>query len=112
MLGMSRTNGRAVEFDAHLAQSINDILTTPVGSRVMRRDYGSDLPRLIDAPLNGETQVDVFAAVAEALDRWEPRLRLVRVSIDSAVAGRMQLSMVAQTLRGEITVASEIRSAA
>jgi phage baseplate assembly protein W len=112
MIGLSRHTGGVIDFDAHLSQSIEDILTTPLGSRVMRRDYGSQLPRLIDAPLNGETQIDLFAAVAEALATWEPRLRLVRVSIDQAEAGRIQISMLGETLRGTTTVTSEVRSAA
>lgn len=112
MTGMARNTGRELSLEAHLGQSIGDILSTPLGTRVMRRDYGSRLPRLIDAPLNGETQIEVFVAVAEALARWEPRLRLVRVSIDSAAAGAMQISMVGQTLSGETTVTAEVRSAA
>ena len=84
-----------------MAQSISDILSTPKGSRVMRRDYGSDLPRLLDAPMNGETQVDVFAAAAEALALWEPRMRLIRVSIAAATAGKVDLLLVGETLAGQ-----------
>lgn len=112
MPGISRSTGEVIDTEAHLSQSIEDILTTPIGSRVMRRDYGSRLPRLIDAPMNGETQIDIFVATAEALAKWEPRLRLVRVSIDSARPGFVQLSMLGQTQTGEATLAAEIRSAA
>ena len=35
---MNRNTGRAVAGLEHLRQSVADILTTPVGSRVMRRD--------------------------------------------------------------------------
>lgn len=112
MTGMARDTGLGLSFEQHLAQSIADILSTPIGSRVMRRSYGSQLPRLIDAPLNGETQVDVFAAVADALAQWEPRLRLVRVSVDAASAGILQISMVGETINGETTVSTEVRSAA
>lgn len=112
MTGMARSTGQGLTLAAHLGQSVADILSTPIGSRVMRRDYGSRLPRLIDAPLNGETQIEVFAAVAEALARWEPRLRLVRVSIDAAAAGALQISMVGETVSGETTVTAEVRSAA
>lgn len=86
MIGTSRDTGRAISEDAHLQQSIADILFTAKGSRVMRRDYGSDLPALLDAPLNGDTVVDAFAAVAEALDLWEPRIVLRRVEIVEAGA--------------------------
>ena len=36
----------------HLKQSVRDILTTPLASRVMRREYGSLVPDLIDEPMN------------------------------------------------------------
>ena len=52
MRGMDRNTGRALEGIAHLRQSIRDILTTPIGSRVMRWEYGSRLFRLVDAPLS------------------------------------------------------------
>ncbi|KVE36755.1 GPW/gp25 family protein, partial [Burkholderia sp. TSV86] len=79
MDGTSASDGKPRAGIAHLRQSIIDILTTPVGSRVMRRDYGSRLYQLVDAPLNAETIVDLYAATAEALAAWEPRFRLTQV---------------------------------
>ncbi len=81
MIGMSATTGRTLSESAHLAQSIADILTTPIGSRVMRREYGSQLPDLIDAPFNDATRLQAYAATAMALMRWEPRIRLSRVQL-------------------------------
>jgi phage baseplate assembly protein W len=108
MPGLSATNARLLPEEQHLAQSINDILATPLGSRVMRRDYGSDLPRLIDAPLNGETLVDLFAATAEAIDRWEPRFDLRRVEVADAVAGRLSLTRTGEVLGLETVLAAEV----
>jgi len=93
---MNRHTGAWTDSElAHLRQSIEDILTTPVGSRVMRRDYGSRLPELLDAPLNRAGILDVIAATAEALARWEPRLKLKRVRVFPATggAGRVALSL-------------------
>lgn len=73
---------------AHLAQSIHDILTTPKGSLVMLRSYGSDLPDIIDQPLNGQTVIDAYMATAEALDMWEPRIAVARIQLVDAQAGR------------------------
>lgn len=86
MLGMSRSTGAPLSGNAHLAQSIGDILTTPLGSRVMRRDYGSLLFELIDRPLNAATRLMLFAATAIALARWEPRIRVTRVGLTRAGA--------------------------
>ena len=79
---MNRINGRTITGLEHLRQSIGDILATPIGSRVMRRGYGSLVPALIDHPDNLATQVRVFAAVASALLRWEPRFRLARIETE------------------------------
>ena len=71
MRGMSAETGASLEGDDHLRQSIADILTTPVGSRVMRREYGSELPFLIDQPMNPATRQALYAATAAALARWQ-----------------------------------------
>jgi hypothetical protein len=64
MRGTSATTGKPLSGIQHLRQSINDILTTPIGSRVIRRDYGSDLPTLVDAPMNLSTLTRIYAATA------------------------------------------------
>jgi len=108
MTGLSATTLRVLPEDPHLVQSINDILATPIGTRVMRRDYGSDLPRLIDAPINGETLVDLFAATAEAIDRWEPRFTLRRVEVADAGAGRLSLTLTGEVRGLEVVLAAEV----
>ena len=82
MNGMDRVTGAAIDGTLHLVQSIADILSTPIGSRVMRRDYGSLLPELIDAAANPSGRLAVYAATAIALKRWEPRLRLTKVGLE------------------------------
>lgn len=92
--GMNRNTGKALSGIDHLKQSIQDILSTPVGTRVMRRDYGSRLPELVDNPMNELTKVELFAATAEALTRWEPRIAVERVFVSSASdAGKLVLDL-------------------
>jgi len=89
MNGMHRQTGKPLSDTAHLAQSIADLLSTPLGSRIMRRDYGSLLPELIDQPAHNRIQVRVFAAIALALMRWEPRIALRHIAlIPGAQAGQ------------------------
>lgn len=94
MIGLGRHNGRAIEDDAHLAQSIHSVLTTPKGSLVMQRDYGSDLPAVLDRPINGETIIDLYQAIAEALHQWEPRIDLARVNLVDANAGSIVIELI------------------
>jgi phage baseplate assembly protein W len=95
MQGMSRFSGRALGGDSHLLQSIADILTTPVGSRVMRRDYGSLLFELIDQPDNARTRLRLFAAIAIALGKWEPRLTITRIAVTLLAPGALEVSLEA-----------------
>lgn len=98
MEGINAATGKRLGGIAHLRQSIRDILTTPIGSRVMRREYGSRLFRLVDAPLNRSTLLDLYAATAEALDLWEPRIRVISVKAISTNAGSIELDLVAEYL--------------
>ena len=98
MRGTNRETGKALDGLAHLKQSIADILTTRKGTRVMLRDYGSELPALVDRPMNAELVVDLYAETALALATWEPRLRLKTVAIAAADIGRIELTMTADYL--------------
>ncbi len=80
---MDATTGKPLSGEAHLRQSIGDILSTPIGSRIARRDYGSLLPELIDQPMNQVGRMRLLAATALALLRWEPRIRLTGVRLEA-----------------------------
>lgn len=106
LVGLDRSDGRAMTGVEHLRQSIADILTTPVGSRIMRPEYGSHLPRMVDLPVNNGWISAVQAEVARAIGRWEPRLKLSRVTVVSVIDGQVNLTIVGQH-RGE-TVLLEV----
>ena len=82
MIGIDANTGRALGGLQHLGQSIGDILMTPLGTRVMRRDYGSQVPMLVDQPDNQITQLRLLSAAASALMRWEPRLAVSNIEIE------------------------------
>ena len=98
MIGLDASTGKQLSGMAHLRQSVRDILTTPIGTRVMRRDYGSRLYRLVDAPMNGATRLDMMAATYEALDTWEPRLTVDQVSVEMPEPGGVVVSIEGQYL--------------
>lgn len=98
MNGINSTTGKSLTGVEHLRQSIRDILTTPIGTRVMRRDYGSRLFELIDAPLNRSTLLELYAATAEALAQWEPRFELLSVQAVTSTPGRVELDMIGKYL--------------
>lgn len=93
MNGTSATTGKPLSGIEHLKQSITDILNTPKGSRVVRRDYGSDLPELVDAPMNLSTLSRIYAAAADAIRKWEPRFQVKQVIASSAQPGQVVLAL-------------------
>ena len=66
-IGMNNTSGKAITDIDHLRQSVRDILLTPQGSRITRREYGSLLSALIDQPQNPALRLQVMSAVYVAL---------------------------------------------
>lgn len=82
MSAMDRTTGRAIGGEAEIGQSVAEILTTPKGSCIMRHEFGSDLFKLVDAPLGRALPLLLFAATAIAIRRWEHRVRPTRVSVE------------------------------
>ena len=81
MNGVNNRTGKRLSGVAHLRQSVSDILTTPIGSRVLVRDYGSDLFSLVDNPRDDMTRLQIIAASATALARRETRLKETRVLV-------------------------------
>lgn len=93
MKGMNAKTGKALEGIEHLKQSIIDILTTPINSRIMRRDYGSRLFELVDKPINRDLTLEIYAATAEALEKWEKRFKLEKVKVEGVKEGKVTLDL-------------------
>jgi phage baseplate assembly protein W len=91
--GVNRGVGTPLAGIPHLRQSITDIITTPVGSRVMRPEYGSHLPRMVDLPAGKGWISSVQAEVSRAIGRWEPRLKFSRCIVTAIENGRISLSV-------------------
>ena len=98
-LGMDKTTGARLTDADHIRQSIPDILFTPLGTRIERRDYGSMLPELIDRPVNDALLLQIASASIMALLKWEPRVKPSSFTV--AVAGQGGAALVAE-LQGVI----------
>lgn len=93
MQGMDIQTGKTISGIAHLKQSITNILTTPRGSRVMRREYGSNLFNRIDNPINGELIANIYSDVVEAIFNFEPRFEVSNITVDSILPGKIILGL-------------------
>lgn len=95
MSGMDKITGKAIGTEEHIVQSIGDILTTPLGSCLMRHEYGSDLFKLVDAPVTRSLPLLLIAATAAPIRRWEDRVRLTKVQVNNLTAGgRPELTII------------------
>ncbi len=86
-MDLNHDTGGSVEGWDHVVQSILTVLSTRLNTRVFRREFGSEVPSLIDAPMNEAGILSLYVAVAEALGRWEPRFELTDVSVDASANG-------------------------
>jgi phage baseplate assembly protein W len=101
MIGMNASTGKLLEGIEHLRQSVQDILATPLGTRIGRRWYGSHIPELLDQPLNDRTRLALVAAGALALMRQEPRIRATRITVETGeIVGSAVLRIVGKRLDG------------
>jgi phage baseplate assembly protein W len=98
MIGRDRRTGLPLSGFAHAMQSIEDILTTKIGSRRMLPEYGSTLKDYVDLPVNDGWKGAVAAEVIRAVGRWEKRVRLSQVTVISMVGGQITLRLQGEYL--------------
>lgn len=68
----------------NIDQSIQVILETMPGERVMRPYFGCRIWELLFAPNNAETRAMAAHYVKQALAFWEPRIEVQQVLVESA----------------------------
>lgn len=94
---MNRYTGETLTDESeHIKQSVADILTTQIGTRIQRRDYGSHIPKLIDRPIDRTLMLQLAGCAVIALTKWEPRLKITRFK-PQLQAGKIICSLQATT---------------
>lgn len=79
-VGIDALTGGTVSGWAHVEQSLRDIFFTRFGERVMREWYGSFVPDLLGRNITPEEVVPFFAAMASAIEQFEPRFRVTAIT--------------------------------
>ena len=74
--GRSKLPELVTDLDAVNASIENIILTNP-GERVMRPEFGSYVARYVHEPINDFTAGNLRAVIISAIERWEPRVRMI-----------------------------------
>ncbi len=105
---IDKRTGSSIDEDAHIRQSIATILFTVIGTRVQRREFGSYLFDLIDAPLSLRTQQILIAVIADAIVRWEPRIKMNSTVVEINKDGSATIT-TRTTLNNELTITESLR---
>lgn len=66
-----------------LKENIVQILLTGAGERVMRRDYGGGLRKLLHDPSNVALKAIVQHQIAKAVSRFEPRVLVQSIEVEA-----------------------------
>ncbi|MFN7357670.1 MAG: GPW/gp25 family protein [Pseudanabaena sp.] len=81
--------------DRNIEESISTILNTKLGERVYRPNFGCRLADLTFAPMNPQTILLARVYVEEALNRWEPRIKVTGVYAEpDSIRGRLDLKIL------------------
>lgn len=79
---MCRHTGKPItDPAAHFAQSLQDLLTTRRGERVMQPLYGTNLLELMARTIDSDLLLDVASESAGAIDKWLPEINVQRVNV-------------------------------
>lgn len=81
-VGFNRKTGAICTDFSHLKQSLAVIFSTPLKTRVMRRDFGCELFELIDRPLTDKVILAAYVSIVYACSRWEPRFEITWCNIE------------------------------
>jgi len=84
-VGLNRVTGKYLTDWDHCVQSLLDIFTTHIGTRVMRLDYGSGDMALLDRPGNKQVIALFYSTLVSAILQWEPGFRVTQFQV--VVAG-------------------------
>lgn len=87
MSGINRYTGEAISGWEDVKQGLEVCITTELGSQIMRRKFGGDVPTLQDKPGNQVSILDHFVAIYNAIrprlvngkQLGEPRFLLARI---------------------------------
>ena len=90
---MSRLDGSELSEQEHILQSLEDITTTPIGTRIMRRDYGTQLADLIDQPISEALYLKIYSTLYVAYLRWEDRIDISQIQVAEIQNGQLVLDI-------------------
>jgi hypothetical protein len=122
--------GRGVAFPPHLdssgqwamsagsenvRESIQILLLTRLGERLMYSNYGSSLRSYLFSPNNPATRKSIEEEISNALKQWEARITVDAISVTQdpseaqAAIAAIEYHLVANQLSGQITMSLQLQ---
>lgn len=80
MAGIDRRTGKVISNYDHALQSVEVILSTRIGSRVMRRQFGGGVAEILGCAVTPPLFALFQQLVGTAIDIWEPRFRVRKIT--------------------------------
>lgn len=86
--------------DANVAQSVELLLRTAAGERLMRPEFGTTVPSMVFEADSEQHLFQLEQALQDALRRWEPRVEVEEVRADpDQESGVVNVKVVYRILR-------------
>lgn len=84
-----------------IRMSIFQILGTDRGSRVMRRDFGSQIRKLVFLPMDLNLQAILEHYIRDAIEKYEKRVEVgeIKMNLDEKDKGRLNIEINFQVRR-------------
>ena len=85
-------------------EAIKRVLITPLGSRVMRPEFGSELYKLVDRNFDEEFKLDAISWTYEAIEKNLPEVKIKKVDVDKNF-----ITVLCEDESGELEVEVEFK---
>ncbi len=78
-----------------IKKSLEILLSTTIGERFLQPLYGCNLEKYVFEPLNATISTEIRLAVKDAIELFEPRLKLLGVKLDTGFIneGRVDIAV-------------------
>lgn len=99
--GTDRNTGRLISGVPYLWQRLSDVIATPLGSLVGRRDFGSRLFEMLDRNVDSGFYMDTYIRLAEAINNKANGLddfRLSTMRVDRPAPAQVEIYISGQLL--------------
>lgn len=79
-----------------IKKSLEILLSTTIGERFLQPLYGCNLEPFVFEPMNATTTTEIRLTVKNAIELFEPRLKLLGVKLDTALLNEGRVDIVVE----------------